>query len=211
MRDKLQQYVNLLFAGAEDCDDVRQEILQNTLDRYDDLIAAGKVPEAAYRLAISGIGDINEILGTAPRPENNRETPVQPGTGTETDTPMKKTMRAVAVGLYILCPIPLFVLTDAGMSTLGLCATLAVVAAATVLILMCKTDTDTQTKEAEQDSPQMQRISKILAIITLIIYFPLSFLTGSWHITWLLFPIEIAARELARAILDYKEACKYEA
>ena len=66
MREQLIQYVQLLFAGAADCDDTRQEILQNTLDRYDDLIAAGKTPEAAYRLAIMGIGDINEILGRAP-------------------------------------------------------------------------------------------------------------------------------------------------
>lgn len=65
MREQLVQYVELLFAGAPDSDDIKDEILQNTLDRYDDLIAQGKVPQAAYRLAIAGIGDINEILGTA--------------------------------------------------------------------------------------------------------------------------------------------------
>ena len=43
MREQLIQYVNLLFAGAPDSDDMKQEILQNTLDRYDDLIAEGKV------------------------------------------------------------------------------------------------------------------------------------------------------------------------
>lgn len=63
MKEELIQYVNLLFAGAHDCEDIRQEILQNTLDRYNDLIVQGKVPEAAYRLAISSIGDIHEILG----------------------------------------------------------------------------------------------------------------------------------------------------
>ena len=65
MREQLIQYVNLLFAGAIDCEEVKQEILQNTLDRFDDLVAQGKSPEAAYRLAIAGIGDINEILGAA--------------------------------------------------------------------------------------------------------------------------------------------------
>ena len=64
MRAKLAQYVQLLFAGVPDSDEIKEEILQNTLDRYDDLIDQGKVPEAAYRLAIAGIGDINEILGT---------------------------------------------------------------------------------------------------------------------------------------------------
>ena len=48
MREQLIQYVQLLFAGAADCDDTRQEILQNTLDRYDDLIAAGKSEQEAY-------------------------------------------------------------------------------------------------------------------------------------------------------------------
>ena len=100
MRQQLIQYVELLFAGAQDCEDIKQEILQNTLDRYDDLIAEGKVPEAAYRLAITGIGDINEILGTN-RPVS------QPAASAgavqkEADTPLKKTLRAVAVALYIL-------------------------------------------------------------------------------------------------------------
>ena len=41
MREQLTQYVNLLFAGAPDSEDIRQEILQNTLDRYDDRCLPG--------------------------------------------------------------------------------------------------------------------------------------------------------------------------
>ena len=117
MREQLIQYVSLLFAGAENCEDTKQEILQNTLDRYDDLIAQGKSEEAAYRLAITGIGDINEILG--------RQDTVLPAVAVaaerrETDTPTKKLLRAIAVGLYILCPLPLFVLSEIGMPVFGL-------------------------------------------------------------------------------------------
>ena len=96
MREQLEQYVNLLFAGAADSEDIKQEILQNTLDRYDDLVAQGKVPEAAYRLAISGIGDINEILGTNV-PRNAVSHPVTKED--DEDTPTKKLLRAIAVGL----------------------------------------------------------------------------------------------------------------
>ena len=39
MREQLIQYVNLLFAGNDDVEEIKQEILQNTLDRYDDLIS----------------------------------------------------------------------------------------------------------------------------------------------------------------------------
>ena len=55
MKEKLIQYVDLLFAGATGSEEIKQEILQNTLDRYDDLIAEGRSPESAYRIAISGI------------------------------------------------------------------------------------------------------------------------------------------------------------
>ena len=60
MRQQLIQYVELLFAGAPGSEEIKQEILQNTLDRYDDLVSQGKTEAAAYRLAISGIGDIND-------------------------------------------------------------------------------------------------------------------------------------------------------
>ena len=65
MRTQLIQYLDLLFAGSKDSEDIHQEILQNTLDRYDDLILEGKTPEAAYRLAILGIGDIRSCPGSA--------------------------------------------------------------------------------------------------------------------------------------------------
>lgn len=131
MKEQLIHYVDLLFAGAPYAGDVKQEILQNTLDRYDDLTAQGKSPEAAYRLAISGIGDINEILGG--EPSGIRPTPqAVPPCQTAVDTWWKKAFRAIAVALYILSPIPLFILQD----ELGLCALLACVAVGTVLMIL---------------------------------------------------------------------------
>ena len=99
MREQLIQYVNLLFAGCPENGDMKQEILQNTLDRYDDLLAQGKAPEAAYRLAITGIGDINEVLGsTAPSPA---PMPTATSAAEEEKSDKKKLMRAVAIGMYI--------------------------------------------------------------------------------------------------------------
>lgn len=128
MREQLISYVNLLFAGTTDTVEIKQEILQNTLDRYDDLVEQGKSPEAAYRLAISGIGDINEILGQE-KPE-----PYVPQHAPETaeDEKQGKLLKGVAIAFYIACPIPLFALGD----EIGLCLTLLLIAAATALIVM---------------------------------------------------------------------------
>ena len=214
MRDQLIQYVSLLFAGTENCEDIRQEILQNTLDRYDDLVAQGKSPESAYRLAISGIGDISEILSgeqtfTA-SPRTNEPEP-------EADTPTKKLLRTIAIALYILCAAPLIILSEFGMDNLGLCCTLAVVAVATVLILLGKKngpgeDTQEHTASAQaqetSESPRQElrkSIKSLIWAIGLAAYFIVSFSTGAWYVTWVIFPIIGAVQGLVIACLDLTE------
>ena len=214
MRDQLIQYVSLLFAGTENCEDIRQEILQNTLDRYDDLVAQGKSPESAYRQAISGIGDISEILSgeqtfTA-SPRTNEPEP-------EADTPTKKLLRTIAIALYILCAAPLIILSEFGMDNLGLCCTLAVVAVATVLILLGKKngpgeDTQEHTASAQaqetSESPRQElrkSIKSLIWAIGLAAYFIVSFSTGAWYVTWVIFPMIGAVQGLVIACLDLTE------
>lgn len=207
MREQLIQYVQLLFAGAADCEDIQQEILQNTLDRYDDLVAQGKVPEAAYRLAIAGIGDINEILGTP-----SQAAPVRAAAVTNTDendTPRKKLLRAIAVGLYILCAIPVIVLGEMDMEVLGLCGTLAIAAVATVLIMLGAKKDPSEGKEEKADMPKSQlckSLSSVIWAVGLGVYFVLSFSTNDWHITWTIFPVLAALDALTTAIVGMYEA-----
>ena len=210
MREQLIQYVNLLFAGAPDSDDIKQEILQNTLDRYDDLIAEGKVPEAAYRLAIAGIGDINEILGTKPV-----SSPVYPRavkSEQEPEDENKKKLRATAIGLYILCPIPLFIGSEMGLPILGLCGLLVVVAVATAMMIVSgKNDEEPeQPRQLTAKEQQRKSIKTIINTVGLVVYFLLIFTTGLWIYTWLAFPITAAVWELTKAILDLKEAKNHE-
>lgn len=212
MREQLTQYVNLLFAGAPDCDEMKQEILQNTLDRYDDLIAEGKVPAAAYRLAIAGIGDLGEILGTTPQ-----QAPVYtraPKPQSDGDTDKKKLMRAIAVAMYILCPTPLIVLSEFGLEIIGLCVLLAIVAVATLLIILgAKKEPEEEFHVPQTMTPEIElrrSIDKLVTTVGVIAYFAISFTTRQWHITWLVFPIIGAVKGLIHAILDYKEAAKHE-
>ena len=212
MREQLIQYVNLLFAGAPDSDDIRQEILQNTLDRYDDLIGQGKSPEAAYRLAVSGIGDISEIL-SQPEPSPVYADPVRQAIHEEVEDIQSKKMRAVAVAMYILCAVPLFILSEFGYDTMGLCFTLLLVAAATVLMIMSNRKSSGKPEEEPIYDPrkkERKQISSVIWSVGLVVYFLLSFLTGAWHLTWILFLVIKCVQGLAWAILDLKEAVDYE-
>lgn len=217
MREQLIQYVNLLFAGATDADEMKQEILQNTLDRYDDLIAQGKTPESAYRLAISGIGDINEILGSTPAAPRQTSTAPQNSIPAKAMSIGSKVLKACAIALYILCPIPLFILSEIGIATIGLCGTLGIVAVATVLMVLGSRDSGSKQKAANpqtMDTPEKElrkSVGSLIGTLGFVTYMVVSFLTGAWYITWLIFPILGAVRGLVFAIMDLKEANKNEA
>lgn len=215
MREQLIQYVNLLFAGAPDSEEITQEILQNTLDRYDDLISQGKSPEAAYRLAISGIGDVNEILGTAPQsnPVPQAQT-VKEAIHEEVEDIESKKKRAVAVAMYILCPVPLFILSESGLETMGLCFTLVLVAAATALMIISKKKSSDEPRHEEYKLTPLQEFKKsvgnLVWAIGLAVYFIISFMTGAWYATWVIFPIIGCVQGLINAIIDLREANKNE-
>ena len=207
MREQLIQYVELLFAGAPDGEDIKQEILQNTLDRYDDLVESGKVPEAAYRLAIAGIGDVNEILGTPIQGVPVKAT--APGEKAESDTPIKKLLRTIAVGLYILCPLPLIALSEIGNYALGLCGLLAIVAVATVLIMLGAKKDSKEENEDDREKPESELVKSVSGVLWAVgigVYLLFSFTSRAWHITWVIFPILVALDTLVSTIIENRES-----
>lgn len=65
MRDKIEAYIEELFWKAPNTPqtrDLKEEILGNTLEKYEDLLAGGMDEDSAYRSAISGIGDVDELI-----------------------------------------------------------------------------------------------------------------------------------------------------
>lgn len=212
MREQLIQYVELLFAGAADCEDIKQEILQNTLDRYDDLIAQGKRPEAAYRLAITGIGDLSEILGATTGGAYMAAPSVRPQPEDTQQEADRKRMHGLAIVLYILCPVPLLILgsTDiTALEVLGVCGLLAMVAYATYLMVITSKKEDAPEKSS-QESPLCRSVRSAISALGLVVYVVLSFATGAWFITWIIFPIVGAINGLVKAIFDLKEAMNHE-
>lgn len=211
MRQQLIQYVELLFTGAPGSEEIKQEILQNTLDRYDDLVSQGKTEAAAYRLAISGIGDINEILGQPTEHTEHTAPTAQPRQPEPEDREQRK-LRAVAIAMYILCPIPLFILSEFDLATMGLCFTLALVATATYLLMLARKGEPEEEPEpaGAPVSPKKQAVGRILGPATLVVYLLVSFLTHAWAITWLIFPISGCIKGIINAVIDLKEANSYE-
>ena len=131
MREKISVYVDELFFDAALTirnAEVQQEILQHTLDRYDDLIAAGKSEQEAYDEAVGGIGDVSELYEHKPEAEapKTRDFPAPPTPGvvfTAPQTPQsgkKKKLPGWAIALICVgAVIAILALNFAGQAAFG--------------------------------------------------------------------------------------------
>ena len=71
-----------------------------------------------------------------------------------------------------------------------------------------KEGSESKSGTAENTTPETElkkSVSGLIWAIGLAIYFIVSFLTGAWYITWVIFPITAAVQGLVKAILDLKE------
>lgn len=65
MYERFQEKLDELFENAPKTHrarELKEELLANLMDKYNDLISAGKNEEEAFNIAISSIGDIDEII-----------------------------------------------------------------------------------------------------------------------------------------------------
>lgn len=80
MYEKLQKRVDDLFKNAANtkrAEELKEELMANLIDRYNDLTESGKSEEEAIDITIEGIGDINELIrsiggGTEPVRKESR-------------------------------------------------------------------------------------------------------------------------------------------
>lgn len=213
MREKLRTYIDYLFAGAPATPataETKAEILQNTLDKYDDMIAQGKTPEAAYSLAVAGIGDIGELLSG--ESHTARAVPAQ-GSAKGNRGAVSAILLAVAVMLYITCVVPV-ILFDG--KNLAVCAMFVMIAAATGLLIYranlaphrhgCGGEDDREPQPA--DSPRVslrKSINGAISAVSLALYLIISFTTRAWYITWVIFPLTAAVESIVKACFELKE------
>lgn len=253
MREKIAQYMDLYYAGSGLSEDRRQQLLQEALDLYDSLILEGKSEQESYAQVIAWIGAQAQPV---PHPENTQKTDA--AGEAKAFTPMgKRICTAIAVMLYILCPIPLILLQNViglccllGMvacgvaiqilaekfmdtpdpmdpiskavrpilhasavalyvlsptpllmfqDTLGLCCLLGMVAVGVAMQIIAGSGKADVQPKAEAD-PVRKSIDSLVCLILLAIYLIVSFRTHAWWITWIIFPIGAAVKDLVLSL-----------
>jgi len=205
MEDKLRRFIEGLFEDTKPTKkavELKEEMIQNLEDKYKDLIAEGKTPEAAFNIAVAGIGDVSVLIRQLD--EGFRSEPEQE----KFEKARRKSamLTAIAVMMYILSvlPIPIFHALDIGNTELiGIPIFILMVAAATGLLIynhMTKPkyykEEDTMVEEFKEwqadtkDQKQMRgAISSALWSLIVVLYFIISFTTRAWHVSWIIFVV----------------------
>lgn len=201
MNEKIRVYVNNLFEGAPNtkkANDLKDEIISNANDKYNDLISEGKSEQEAYEKVTADIGNVDELIS-----ELVKENPITREYHEET---RRKTafVVSVSVGLYILSLISVIVLDELGLPDFISASSLFVLAGIPTCILiyhfMSKPKyskyEDTMVEEfkewkgkKDKNKEIRKAISSIIWTLTVIIYIFISFTFGIWYISWIIFII----------------------
>ncbi len=213
MEEKLRKYVEALFADApktKKAIELRQEIYTNLIDKYHDLLSSGATEEEAYEIVKRSVGNVDELIGGLYERDG----------GEKTENAAAKRRRAalnaVAVSLYIASPIFLIAFCAGGYWLAGIISLLACIAVATGLKVYgsamyrpsYERMDDTMVEEFKEwkadhrDKAEKKNIySGILWPLIFVAYFVVSFATGAWYITWVIFLIGAAVEQLIRVWL----------
>lgn len=205
MYEKFRKKLDELFENAPETNKVRElkeELLANLMDKYNDLIASGRSEEEAFNIAISGIGDVEELI------RGLKEKDVFNYAQVEKDRKKSALVISVSVGLYIIGVVVLILCSEVFQvdDNIGVCIMLTIDAIATCLIVYnaiskpkySKAD-DTIVEEFKEwksannrDREVLKSIKSILWMLIVVLYFVISFQFGSWAYSWVIFIIGAA-------------------
>lgn len=113
------------------------------------------------------------------------------------------TLLSVAVCLYIMSVIPFILLKG---SKVSIIAFFVMIAVATMLIVfgaVSKPKFEDEKPQTQEES-LVKRICSIVSGIILVIYLLVSFITGAWYITWILWIVYAIICEIVKLVFSLK-------
>lgn len=219
MNEKLRNYIEVIFEDAPKTKEVvelKEEMLQNLIEKYNDLVAEGKSSDAAYNIATASIGDVNELIYQL---KGHSATYMK----YENELLKRKKQSALfvslAVMLYILSVVPVILIGEVGDGVTGVSIMFVMIAAATGLLIynyisrpkyLKKDGTvveefkEWKANKVENNSTYKAICSAMWSIVT-VIYFIISFITFAWHITWVIFLIGAAIQAIIKAVFELRK------
>lgn len=199
MNKRIETHVNALFANTANESyilDIKEELLANLNEKYDDLIKSGKSEDESFALVISGIGDIDNLL------KDMGQSPQYQPLEIEKNQQKRGILISIGIALYILSIIPVILFDQIGSPNLGVVLLIFICAVATGFVAYG--NSISKSKYSKSDNSFVEEYKEKVAIsndrnklkgaitssmwsLIVVIYFLISFLTNWWHISWIIF------------------------
>lgn len=217
MNERIQNYVNELFEDApkkRSILEMQEELISNMNEKYDDLLRQGKSEEEAFSLVQAGIGDIEALIADVADVDRRSFA------ATATSNRRGSLLIAIGVALYFIAVAAMILMEEfAGLGELGVIVFLCIAAVATAIVIYGASmkkkpysrEDDTFVEEykekmsmSDKTSRMRGALSSTLWILIVLTYFLVSFLTRSWHITWVIFLIGAVLQQAVESIIRGK-------
>ncbi len=228
MEYKIREYMDSLFESAPHTQrayELKIELTQNLIEKYYALVGEGKSQEEAYNLTVGSIGDVRELFAQLEDDENGQPVP-PPVYYPQPQVNQKRVLcRVLAIMLFILCPVPPIFFNEvfylpSGIGAIGM---FMMIAAGVGLLVYDKLTHPRTPQPAPgtvvEDFRQWQQgktkkshwraaFNGAYWPLVVAFYFLLSFGTGKWYITWVIFLIAPAVGVVINTVLGAMDQSK---
>jgi hypothetical protein len=222
MNERMRNHIEKLFEEApktRKAFELREELLVNSEERYQDLLATGASSDDAFKHVISSIGNVKELF------HGLEEQKIEDKAEFEAKIQKIAIIRTVAVGLYIFSAFVFLVCnmsdmyTQLDLSLVGLAAmvfisiipTCMLVYAANIYPKYRRTE-DTIVEDFKEWKSETKKVKSVKGAVTcivwtaaLLLYFAVSFATFAWYVTWVMFIAAACVQAIVELIFRLKE------
>lgn len=225
MNTKIKKYVDSLFSSvpySQKAQELKDEIMADMEAHFNDQINLGASETEAFRTAVDNLGDMEEIIkGLIPERELQDKIDAYK---------KKRALRtSISVMLFIIGPSVLIGMSSLSAllgfrpdiaAVLGLILMFVFAAVGVGMLIYTKMSTpqdvlpyirkthnrfDETTWDIDTNSRNGRILKSFLSshfMICLALYFIISFASGDWHITWVIFLVDFAVEKAVRALLE---------
>jgi len=224
MNENLSNHLDLLFEKAPKTRrafELKEELLVNSEERYNDLLTSGVTPENSYKNVINSIGNVSELFkGLEEMSLNDVK---------EVDEKNKKMaiIKTAAVGIYIFSVFVLILFgmledtlnTRLELSLIGFMLMILIDIIPTCMLVYVSSvypnyrkhdntvvENFKEWKSETQKSKSVKgAVTLVLWTLTVLLYFAISFTTFAWYSTWIIFLVALCAQAVVELLFRLRE------
>lgn len=224
MNERIRKHISELFADApktRKAAELKEEMAQNAIEKYQDLVNEGYQEEDAFRNVIGSIGDVTELFdGLKDR---------DPLAISEEDRKKKAMLTSIAAGLYIFAGVTLIACMAFGatyfymepqLNMLGLALAGLICIPPTCMLVYASNRYPSYQKKEEnfveiyketvsrrsKEKSIQSSVSVIVWMVTLIVYFLISFVSRRWDMSWITFLMGACAQAIVTLIFNLRRS-----